>query len=151
MQAPYFPRAGGRRSRSCSEHYSKGQLRAQGTRSKPKCSLVQPVGVAVGVAGWPKGTHMAPLRELGAVCGSSIATLLGGEYFPLFMSQQLSYKVTACWVLGWHQPRDASRCSLAPSSWRGLSRIHSGSHCMAGPWTEGTKPSRPVVLSGVLP
>lgn len=51
------------------------------------------------MAGQPKGTHTAPLKELGTVCGSSIATLLGGERFPCFMSQQLSYKATGCSTL----------------------------------------------------
>lgn len=74
------------------------------------------------VAGRPEGTHMAPLRELGTACGSCIAALLGGECFPWFMSQQLSYKATRWWILGWGESRDAPRCLLGSQLMEGTQR-----------------------------
>lgn len=106
---------------------------------------------ALTVAGRPEGTHMAPLRELGTACGSCIAALLGGECFPCFMSQQLSYKATRWWILGWASLGMHPGACLAPSSWRELNGAHSGSHYLAGPLPEWVKPPRPVVLTQGVP
>lgn len=140
----YLPRDGGLRSRSCAEHYSKGQLNSQQTKMLPGAAFL-------GVPGDGKTSQRHPWKNLALCVCLVLQHAWDIHMFPGSCLSNWATKWVGVGCCRYSQARTSpvmhSGACLAPSSWGG----HTLCLFLAWLWEEGAKPPRPVVLTQWMP